>query len=128
MKLIDIISTANPKKETVLEKGLTASDWINYYSPKISAVVYCFYPVIHSHFTKRIWVGAKRYYSVNLENNIPRYRGFLTQKEHGEDTSSPTVERFARVKDQDLGWGDSGFTILWGYQGRKADAAYNRNM
>ena len=40
-----------------------------------------------------------------VENNIPRYRGFLTQKEHGEDISSPTVERFALVKDQDLGRG-----------------------
>ena len=118
MNLIDIISTANPKKEAALKNGLTASDWINYYAPEIRAVVYYFYPVIHSHFTKRIWVGAKRYYSVNLKNSIPQHRGLLTQEAPEEDVSSPTVERFARVKDQDLGWGDSGFSILWGYQRR----------
>ena len=76
MKLMDVISTANPKKETMLEKGLTASDWINYYSPDPCCGL-LFLPRYSLSFRGEDLDRGKRYHSVNRKQPRPKDRSFI---------------------------------------------------
>lgn len=89
-------------------------EWMKHYDFSQKCRIYGFHPLICSQLVRGIEMNSVKAEEACLRNNILVWDLLLPE----EALETSFIERFPRNKDYP-GWGDDGFTFLWGYQGKR---------